>query len=237
MDRMVAEGMPVIAEGLRLARGGQLLLDGAGFRIRAGRRTAILGPNGAGKSLTLRILAGLVRPDAGRVHWPDPAPRVRLVLQNPVLLARTARANLIHALRIHGVPRRERARKAGALLERARLTSRAETHAAVLSGGERQRLAIARALAAEPGLLMLDEPTAQLDPEATARVEALIRELHAAGIRIVIVTHDTGQARRLAEDVIFLDRGRVAEAGPAESFFDAPKSEAARAYLAGRLHY
>lgn len=237
MDRRMADGVPVVAEGLALTRQGQPLLADASFTLHPGRLAVLMGPNGAGKSLTLRILQGLIQPDRGRIRWPEPAPRAALVLQNPVLLARSARANLLHALAIQRVARAQRMARAAELLDLARLDHRADTAAEVLSGGERQRLAIARALAGTPGLLLLDEPTAQLDPAETARVETLIRELSASGIRIVLVTHDTGQARRLADDVIFLDRGRVTEQGPAPAFFAAPRSEAARAYLAGRLHF
>ncbi len=237
MDSPLLAEETIEARGLVYRRDGAALLDGASFSLPPAKRTVLMGPNGAGKSLLLRMVQGLLRPDSGEITWGGVRPKTALVLQSPVLLARTARANLLHALRIYGVKRRARGDRADELLAMARLEHRAGTHADVLSGGERQRLAIVRALGAQPELLLLDEPTAQLDPEATAHIEALVNQIHASGTRIVLVTHDIGQAKRLADHVVFLDRGRVAETGPAEGFFARPQSEAARAYLAGRLHF
>jgi tungstate transport system ATP-binding protein len=105
----------------------------------------------------------------------------------------------------------------------------------VLSGGEQQRLALARALAVEPEILFLDEPTASLDPASALAVEELVGRAHADGTKIVLVTHDLGQARRLADEVVFLHRGRVAEHTPAGAFFSRPRSAPARAFLAGEI--
>lgn len=121
------------------------------------------------------------------------------------------------------------------LLDLAGLRALAHRSARVLSSGEQQRLSIVRALAADPDLLLLDEPTANLDPYATRMIEALIRQAEARGVTVVLVTHDVGQARRLADDVIFLNRGRVTEQTPADNFFDEPQTAEASAYLAGRL--
>ncbi len=197
-----------------------------------------MGPNGAGKSLSLRMMAGLVKPDAGEVSFAGGRPGaqdVALVFQKPVLLRRSVRANLAHALATYGVPRRERPARLADLLRRTDLEGLAQAPARRLSGGEQQRLAMARALAAGPRFLLLDEPTASLDPHATAAIEALICRAAADGVKVVLVTHDRGQAARLADDVLFLHRGRLAEAAPARRFFEAPASREARAYLAGDL--
>ena len=233
--------LPLSGTNLRLARRGRQLLDVAQVRFDGDGVSALMGANGAGKSLLARVLADLVAPDSGEVLWGGLPPRRRrrtalgMVFQKPVLLRRSAIANVRHALHAAGVARRHSAGRAARALTRAGLASLARSPARLLSGGEQQRLAIARALALDPEVLILDEPTANLDPAATARIETLIRESAAQGYKVVLITHDIGQARRLATDVTFLHTGRIVDGGPAESFFEAPASEAARAFLAGRL--
>ena len=230
------------ARGLCFEAGGQRLIDRVDLSIALGRRTMIMGANGAGKSLLLRLLHGLIPPTAGEVLWQgralDRAARARqaMVFQRPVLLRRSARANLAFALAAQGVPRRQRAGRAEAALAQAGLTHLADRSARVLSGGEQQRLAVARALACAPRVLFLDEPTASLDPAATQAIEDLILQAHAQGVTIVMITHDAGQARRLGQDVVFLHGGRVAESGPACKVLSCPSSDAAQAWLDGRLY-
>ena len=191
----------------------------------------ILGPNGAGKSLTLRLLHGLVAPCEGQVER-GPA-RQAMVFQRPVLLRRSVAGNVAYALRAGGVPRGERPARLAAWLSEARLPARQP--ARTLSGGEAQRLALTRALATEPDLLFADEPTASLDPASVAAFEAMLSRAAERGLKVVLVTHDLGQARRLASDVVFLHRGRVEEHTAAPAFFDRPRSEAARTFLSGGL--
>lgn len=230
------------ARGLVYSVGGQRLVDGLDLRIAPARRTVIMGANGAGKSLTLRLLHGLIQPDSGQVIWQgralDRAARDRqaMVFQRPVLLRRSVVANLRFALKARGIGGTEARTRVEDALALARLTDVAHRPARVLSGGEQQRLAIARALACRPDVLFLDEPTASLDPASTAEVERLILAAHADGVSVVMVTHDLGQARRVAEDVIFLHAGRVAETGPAAQVLNQPKSAAAQAWLDGRLY-
>ena len=226
------------------AAGGTYLIDDFDLRITRGSITMIMGPNGAGKSLSLRLIQGLLAPDRGRIIWPDAndrdgrggqAKKVAIVFQKPVLLRRSVKANLRHALAVYGVPARHRSALAEKYLAMGQLLDLADRPARVLSGGEQQRLSIVRALAAEPELLLLDEPTASLDPQATQMIEALIANAHGQGTTIVCVTHDPGQARRLADTVAFVHKGRVTEHGSATGFFANPKSEAARAYFDGHL--
>ena len=229
--------------GLGYDAGGRVLIDGLDLTIRPCRRTVVLGANGAGKSLALRLMHGLMRPARGEVLWQgkplDRQARAAqaMVFQRPVMLRRSVRANLRFALVVHGFAGRERALREARALEQARLTDLAHRSARVLSGGEQQRLALARALATEPRILFLDEPTASLDPASTHAVETLIDAAHAAGITIVLVTHDLGQARRLGDDVIFLHAGQVAETGPAARVLTAPSSGPARAWIDGRLYF
>lgn len=241
-DRPAASAsvLPVALRDVVYEAGGKRLVDGLSFRIEPGRRTVVMGPNGAGKSLALRIVQGLIEPTGGTVTWSganaaEGRRRTAIVLQRPVLLRRSVVANLRHALSVYGVASAEQPGKARRLLEAAGLEDLATTPARLLSGGEQQRLAIVRALAAEPELLLLDEPTASLDPHSTSLVERLVLDAHAAGTTVAFISHDAGQARRMAEDVVFLHKGRAVEVAPADRFFAGPASQEARAYLAGRL--
>jgi len=232
--------LPLRADGLTYEVRGRRLVDGISFEIDRGRRALILGPNGAGKSLTLRLCHGLLQPTSGTIRWSgaartDARKRHAMVFQRPVLLRRSARANLEHALSLTPRSRRERAARADEALERFGLADMARRPARVLSGGERQRLAMARAWALVPEVLFLDEPTAALDPAATRAVEGMIGAFHAEGMAIVMTTHDLGQARRLADEVLFLHHGRLLEHTPAGEFFERPRSEAARAFMRGDL--
>jgi tungstate transport system ATP-binding protein len=233
--------LPVHVRDLVFEAGGRRLIDGLNLTLRPGVRTVVMGPNGSGKSLTLRLLHGLLQPSAGAILWggrpADDAIRRRqaMVFQRPVLLRRSAIANVTHALRSRGVPRHERHARAERMLAKAGLAALAHTPARLLSGGEQQRLALARALSLEPEILFLDEPTANLDPASTLAIEHLIQTAHEQGTKIVLVTHDVGQAKRLADEVVFLHQGRVEEQCSAGDFFAAPASMRARAFLEGRL--
>ncbi len=232
--------LPLALEGVCYDAGGARLIESLDFTLEAGPRTVILGPNGAGKSLTLRLCHGLIKPSTGRVTWRGPgAARAgrhqAMVFQSPVMLRRSAAANIVYALALRGVARRERRERAGRALERVGLAAVAERPAQVLSLGERNRLALARAWALEPQVLFLDEPTASLDPAATRAFEQAVEAMHRAGTKIVMTTHDLGQARRLADEVLFLHRGRLVEHAPAAAFFAGPKSPEAAAFVAGEL--
>lgn len=226
-------------DALGFEAGGARLINDLSLTIAQGRRTVIVGPNGAGKSLTLRLMHGLIAPSHGRVLWQgQPLDRAArraqaMVFQRPVLLRRSVQANLRFALGVRGLKDRNRVDEA---LQMARLDHLAARPARVLSGGEQQRLAIARAMLCEPKVLFLDEPTASLDPAATHAVEGLIERASGSGATIVMVTHDAGQARRMADDLVVLTQGRIAEAGPAATVLSRPASKAAQAWLEGRLH-
>lgn len=234
---MLNDVLPVEVRGLRVRLGEREILHGVTFRLDAGLRTVILGPNGAGKTTLLRALHGLV-PCEGAITWAG-GPRERraeaMVFQHPVMLRRSALANVEYALAVNGVRGAERRVRAREALGNAGLAALAERPARVLSGGERQRLALARAWALRPRILYLDEPTASLDPAASAAVEQDIARIHAAGTRVVLTTHRLGLARRVADEILFIDDGRLVEQTPAERFFVAPRSEEARQFLQGEL--
>lgn len=223
---------PLTADAVRYVRAGRALLDDVSFGLERGTVTVVLGANGAGKSLLLRICHGLLRPTSGSVSVVGAQ---AFVFQRPVMLRRSARQNVLYPLAVRHVPRAERSRRAATALERVGLTSAAEQEARTLSVGEQQRLALARAWALEPEILFLDEPTASLDPAATTAIEKILATIHAGGTKVVLTTHDLGQARRLGEDILFLDRGRLIERGTAPTFFESPETTEARAFLEGRL--
>lgn len=233
--------LPLNLENVSYEAHGQRLIDRLSLVFGAGPRSLVLGPNGAGKSLLLRLCHGLLRPTAGRIAWAGPgtgsgaARHQAMAFQRPVLLRRSALANVTYPLALRGVPRKRRKELALAALERAGLAELAQRPARVLSGGEQQRLALARAWVQEPQVLFLDEPTANLDPGATRRIEALVDGFHRNGTKIVMTTHDLGQARRLADEVLFLHRGQLVEHAAAETFFDQPRSREAAAFLNGDL--
>jgi tungstate transport system ATP-binding protein len=231
--------LPLSLESVTYEAQGQRLIDRLSLVFGAGPRSVVLGPNGAGKSLLLRLCHGLLRPTSGRVAWACPgtgaARHQAMAFQRPVLLRRSALANVVYPLALRGVARRRRKELALAALERAGLAELAQRPARVLSGGEQQRLALARAWVQAPQVLFLDEPTANLDPGATRRIEALVDGFHRNGTKIVMTTHDLGQARRLADEVLFLHRGKLVEHAAAETFFDGPRSPEAAAFLNGDL--
>ena len=206
---------------------GPLSLD-----IDAGPSTIILGANGAGKSVLMRLMHGLLAPTTGRVSW-NRAGRQAMVFQRPMMLRRSALANVVYALEAAGVAEPEK--PAMEALEEVGLAHVARRPARVLSGGEQQRLALARAWALHPDVLFLDEPTASLDPTATREIETVIRAFDAAGTKIVMATHNLGQARRLGDEVIYLHQGRVMERTPAEEFFAKPRTPEAAAFIKGEL--
>ncbi|HSD60265.1 MAG TPA: ATP-binding cassette domain-containing protein [Burkholderiales bacterium] len=214
------------------------IIDRVSLAMDGSVRTVILGPNGAGKSVLMRLMHGLLQPSSGRITWCGRSERPAaqaMVFQRPVVLRTTALRNVAYGLKLAGVSRPERTARAAAALERVGLAHLADRPAKVLSGGEQQRLALARAWALEPKILFLDEPTASLDPAAAREVERIIGEIATAGCKIVMTTHHLGQARRLADEIVFLYGGRVAEYSPASAFFRAPRSAEADAYIRGEL--
>lgn len=219
---------------------GRQIVDDVSFTIDVSGCTVLLGPNGAGKTSVLKLCHGLITPTVGSVRWgsladTDARRRQAMVFQKPVLLRRSARANINHALGICGVHARDRITRINHALDWAGLTAIADAPARKLSGGEQQILSIARAWALNPEVLLLDEPTANLDPQATRRVEALIRSVAGAGRKVIVTTHDIAQARRLATDVLVFSQGRLLEHAPAPRFFCKPSHPVAACFINGEL--
>ena len=239
---MAASGriLPLALREVCFAAGGKRIIEGISATIEAGPATLILGANGAGKSVLMRLMHGLLRPTSGRIAWQSQdGERVRrgqaMVFQRPVLLRRSALANIVYALELARVPVAEREPQAMDALREVGLIDVAHRPARVLSGGEQQRLALARAWALHPEVLFLDEPTANLDPGATREIENVIKAFDASGTKIVMSTHNLGQARRLGDEVLFIHQGRLAERAPVDGFFKQPASAEAAAFLKGEL--
>ena len=229
--------LPLKLEDVLFVAGGRVIIERISAEIGAGPSTIILGANGAGKSVLMRLMHGLLAPASGKISWSS-ADTVRLqamVFQRPVLLRRSALANVTYALKLARVPRAEREHLALEALESVGLAAFARRPARVLSGGEQQRLALARAWALHPEVLFLDEPTASLDPTASREIERVIQAFDAAGTKIVMATHNLGQARRLGDEVLFLHQGRLVERAPVEQFFSRPASPEAAAFIKGEL--
>lgn len=231
--------LPIRFEHVTVAAGAVTILDRVTLSLNSGPPTVLVGPNGSGKTTLLRAAMGLLIPSLGRVTWGGredvPPNRRAIVFQRPTMLRRLASGNIRYVLRAAGTPRAEQKRRIGELLGLVGLEQVADRPARRLSGGEQQRLALARALARDPAVLFLDEPTASLDPAATKAIEDVIHTVSQRGIKVVMSTHDLGEARRLAGEIIMLHRGRVIESGPASSFFNTPQTGEAKTFIAGEL--
>lgn len=234
--------LPLQFERVRFEAGGHRLIDDVSATIEHPGATVLLGPNGAGKTLLLRTSCGLLSPSSGTVRWghaggspPALGSGVGYVTQHPIMLRRTVRANLMYALSGLGLSLAEREQRFEEALALAELQDRRNAPARALSGGQRQRLAIVRARAQRPAALLLDEPCAHLDPTAALAIEHLIGSLRDQGTKILLTTHDLNQARRLADDVLFIHQGRLLEHTPAERFFTQPTSAEASRFVSGQL--
>lgn len=231
--------LPLAFHEVCFAVNGRTIIDRLSFEIDAGPRTIILGPNGAGKSVLMRLCHGLLQPSAGEIVWRGTnggrPGRQAMVFQRPVVLRRSALANVIYGLRLAGFSVRESELRARDVLEAVGLEHQAERAARTLSGGEQQRLALARAWAPGPEVLFLDEPTANLDPGSTRDIESIIGAIHATGTKIVMTTHNLGQARRLGDDIVFLSEGRLVERASVATFFRQPATAEAAAFIRGEM--
>jgi tungstate transport system ATP-binding protein len=244
MMRAPVSDLPILLDDVSFGVRDVTIVDRLSLELAGGPPTVLIGPNGAGKTTLLRLAMGLISPTRGRVTWggrswgnrENAAPTHRAIMfQRPVMLRRSAAGNIRYALAAADVPRAAREVRVGELLTLVGLDGLGDRPARKLSGGEQQRLALARALAKEPQVLFLDEPTASLDPAATRAIEDIVRAVAARGIKVVMSTHDLGEARRLAGEIVMLHRGLVVETAAAVDFFATPRTVEARKFLAGDL--
>ena len=236
---MVASLFPLTLRAAETSRRGKRLVGPVDLSLDGQGLCVVMGPNGSGKTTLLRLMHGTARLTGGSVTWACDTDTARhaqaFVFQRPVVLRRTVEENLTYPLRLRGIARKPARAAAQDWAKRVRLEPHLTRRAMVLSGGEQQKLAIARALITDPALVFLDEPTASLDGRAMREIEAILHKAKADGTRLILSTHDMGQARRIADTVVFMLGGKVHEPGPANSFFDAPKTPEARAFLKGDI--
>jgi tungstate transport system ATP-binding protein len=214
-------------KGVDLRFGAVAALRGVDLRIGAGERVALIGANGSGKSTLLRVLHGLLRPSAGSVLR-DGAMRQAMLFQRPFALRLSAATNVALGLWLRGTPWRAAKEQALQALGRVGLASVALRNARTLSGGQLQRMALARAWALQPHVLLLDEPTASLDPHAKREVEALMEEFAEGGMTLVFASHNLGQVKRLATRVVYMEQGRILADLPVQAFFNGPLAQTSR---------
>jgi tungstate transport system ATP-binding protein len=230
--------LPLVLDQVSFAVNGRTIIDRVSAEIGTGPRSIILGPNGAGKSVLMRLCHGLLKPTSGSIVWRGTnggRRRQALVFQRPVMLRRSALANVSYAMKLAGIAPGERELRARDVLDAVGLSHLAERAARMLSGGEQQRVALARAWALNPEVLFLDEPTANLDPGAVRDIESIIAQIHAGGTKIIMTTHNLGQARRLGDEILYLHQGRLVERAAGNSFFQRPASAEAAAFLRDEL--
>jgi tungstate transport system ATP-binding protein len=227
---------PLVAlDSAAVAFGAKRALQDITLGIAAGERLAVVGANGSGKSTLLRAMHGLVPLSAGRRVLANPAPRIAMLFQRPYMLRMSLLANVELGLKLQGLARAERRERALLALQRVGLAVEARRDARVLSAGQQQRAALARAWALRPDVLLLDEPTASLDPTAKREVEALIELFAAQGTTLLMSSHNLGQVKRLASRVLYLEHGRLLADVATDAFFDGPLPEEARLFLKAEL--
>jgi tungstate transport system ATP-binding protein len=202
--------------------------------INAGDKCIIVGHNGAGKSTLLKLMHGLISPTQGTISWLKGRPKSQaMVFQKPVLLRASVQENIEYAMRIQGANAYAASKAAIIAMKEVGIDHLARRSARLCSGGEQQRISLARALALSPEILFLDEPTANLDPQATQEIEAVISMMHVRGTTIVMTTHSIGQVKRVANRVLFMHEGRLLEDSMIEGFFNEPQSKEVQSFLLG----
>ena len=231
--------LPLNLSGASAHMRGKRLIGPIDLTIEAKGFTIVIGPNGSGKTTLLRLMHGLQRCSNGSVNWASSPEIARqnqaFVFQAPIMMRRRVRDSLAYPLRLRGVPKAEALDKAEGCARRFGLENLLNNWAPMLSGGEKQKLSLARALITEPEILFLDEPCANLDGAATREIEALLQEVQQRGTRVVMSTHNMGQARRLAQEVVFMLKGNVHEYSQSTSFFAEPATPEAKAFLNGDI--
>ena len=232
----MSEMFPLTLSNLSVRRRGKTVLGPIDLVIDQGGPMMVIGPNGSGKTTLLRVMHGIERISEGTATWAQSDQANHgYVFQSPVVLRRSVAENLSYPLQLINTPKPQIKTAVDHWIDRIGLTKVKDGSATRLSGGERQKLAIARALIRDPDVLFLDEPCSNLDGQSTREIEALLLATAAAGTRVIMATHDMGQARRLASGVLFVMGGRIIETGSASDIFSAPKTAELKAFLKGDI--
>lgn len=231
--------LPLILTGAEVKKRGRRIIGPVDFTLDVGGPLVVLGPNGAGKTTFLRAMHGIDRVRPGAARWAvdreEADLRQAYVFQAPIIMRRSVLDNVAYPLTLRGSSRKQARTQAEAQLSAVGLGDLIDQPGHVLSGGEKQKLAIARALVTDPEVLFLDEPTASLDGRSTREIEAILQTPPASVRKIAMATHDLGQARRIADHVVFMLNGRIHEQGAADAFFAGPNTSEARAFLKGDI--
>jgi len=231
--------LPLTLENATAHMRGKKLVGPVSLTLAPQGFTMLIGPNGAGKTTLLRLMHGLQRCSGGKVAWAVPKAEARnrqaFVFQAPITMRRTVRDSLAYPLRLRGMAKAAALEKATQCAGNFGLADLLDSPAPLLSGGEQQKLSLARALIIKPEILFLDEPCASLDGRATREIEAILRQVQAGGTRVVMSTHNMGQARRLAQDILFMLHGTVHEQADVEPFFTSPQTLEATAFINGDI--
>lgn len=236
---MVESILPVKLQSAAVRKGQKNIIGPIDLSMGGSGCSVLIGPNGAGKTTFLRLLHGLERATSGAVNWSarksEVYRRQSFVFQSPVVLRRSGIENIAYPLYVRGVTRKVARIEAEKWIDEIGLGEAGRYDANVLSGGEKQKLAMARALITQPEVLFLDEPTANLDGASTLEIERLIISAREQGMRIIMATHDFGQARRLADEILFMYRGKIHERCSTEDFFEEPRTQEAQKFIRGDL--
>ncbi len=214
-------------------------LNDVNLEIKRGEIFALVGHSGAGKTTLLRILALLEKPDSGEYYYDgklaneEHRKKITMVFQKPVMFNASVFSNVAYGLKLRGYSRNEIKERVREVLKLVNLEGYEKYNAKKLSGGQQQRVAIARAIAIEPELLLMDEPTANLDPANAAMIEQIIEKIARRGTTVVLATHNLFQAKRLSDRIAHLFSGKIVEVAPTDEFFRKPKSEITRKFISG----
>lgn len=230
---------PLIAENMVITQKEYTILGPINLTIKEGGINVVLGPNGSGKTTLLKGLHGIVRLQKGSVRWSiskkESIEKQMFVFQSPVMLRRSVLENLVYPLKLKKVPKAQALCKAEEWAKKISMSNFIHQKATRLSQGEKQKLALARALITLPKMLFLDEPSASLDGQTTIEIERLLNASLKLGTTIIMSTHDIGQAKRLANNILFLKEGKLESIQSAEEFFKNPKSTSAKKFIAGNI--
>ena len=232
--------LPLLTKDITYKVNGTKLINGISLEVNTHGSTIILGHNGSGKSLLLKLLHGVIAPSSGQVTWNNHTPTTKqhwrtFLLQTPTFFKQTALYNIEFVLRIAGIPTSEHKKRCQQALEICGLTNISHRNTHSLSGGELQKLSLARAWVLNPCVVLLDEPTVALDPPSVLGFENIIHRFKQSDTKVIMTTHDLAQAKRLADEIIFIDAGKVIEQSSAEKFFLGPQSTQAKNFISGEL--
>jgi len=234
------QSLPLSMKQVSYSTRGAALIHDFNLEINTPGISMILGHNGAGKSLLLKLLHGVISPSSGHIYWNNQTPSIHqywrtFLLQRPTFFNQSIESNIEFVLRIAGIDKSEHKQRCTQALETCGLSHLSQRNTTSLSGGELQKASLARAWVLKPSVILLDEPTVALDPPSVISFENIIQQFEKSGTKIIMTTHDLAQAKRLAKEIVFIDKGEMIEQSEASSFFVGPASSQAQSFISGKL--